>query len=64
MSADTTTHLSPHLRRQIATKALVEPKTVDKCYRGKPVRETTALRVVAAAQELGIPLPTNVNIAR
>lgn len=46
-----------HQRRQISVKALVHPKTIDKCYAGKPVRESCALRIVAAAKELGLEPP-------
>jgi len=42
---------------QISVKALVHPKTITRCYDGKPVRESCALRIVAAARELGIEPP-------
>lgn len=46
-----------HQKLQISVKALVHMKTITRCYAGKPVRESCALRIVAAAKELGIEPP-------
>lgn len=46
-----------HQRLQLSVKSLVHPKTIMRCYQGKPVRETIALRLCAAARELGIAEP-------
>jgi len=46
-----------HQRLQLAVKSLVHPKTIVRCYQGKPVRETVAIRLCAAARELGIAEP-------
>lgn len=46
-----------HQIRQIAVQAGVHPRTVDKCYRSKPVRSTVAARVRAAAELLRFPAP-------
>lgn len=44
-------------RLQIAVHAGVSPKTVNKAYKGKPVRSSIAARIVAAAQLLRLPAP-------
>ena len=46
-----------HQRLQISVRALVHVKTIARAYAGKPVRESCALRIVAAARELGIEPP-------
>lgn len=46
-----------HQRTQLSAKSLVHVKTIVRCYAGKPVRESCALRIVAAAKELGIEPP-------
>ncbi len=46
-----------HQRLQLSVKSLVHPKTILRCYRAQPVRETIAIRVCSAARELGIPEP-------
>lgn len=35
----------------------MHPKTVRRCYKSLPVRETVALRVARAARELQLPEP-------
>jgi hypothetical protein len=44
-------------RLQIAARAIVDPRTVVRCYQGKRVRPGVAARVCAAARELHIPEP-------
>jgi DNA-binding LacI/PurR family transcriptional regulator len=51
---------SPHDRRRIAVIAGVTDQTVARVYRGDRVRSTVAARVVAAARNLGLPVPTPV----
>lgn len=46
-----------HQRLQIAAIARVDPRTVVKCYRSKPVRSTVAAAVVDAARALQLPEP-------
>lgn len=47
-----------HQRLQISVLALVHPRTVERCYKSLPVRETCALRVAEAARSLKLPEPT------
>ena len=49
--------LSPHEVRRISVTALVDPKTVERCYAGGPVRTLTRLRIERAARELGVLVP-------
>jgi len=49
--------LSPHELRRIAVVALLDTKTVARCYSGGPVRDLTRLRVERAARELGFLPP-------
>ena len=53
-----------HQRLQLSVASLVHPKTILKCYRSQPVRETVALRVCKAARDLGIPEPACVIAGR
>lgn len=46
-----------HQRLQISVLALVHPRTVERCYKSLPVRETCALRVSDAASKLNLPAP-------
>lgn len=47
-----------HQRLQISVLALVHPRTVARCYKSLPVRESCALRVAEAARKLNLPAPT------
>lgn len=46
-----------HQRLQLSVEAMVHPKTIVRCYKGLPVRETIALRLCAAARALKLPEP-------
>lgn len=46
-----------HLRRAIAVEAVCEERAVARIYAGLAVRETTAIRVLAAIEKLGAPKP-------
>ena len=46
-----------HQRLQVSVTAMVNPKTVLRCYQSLPVRETVALRICKAARDLRIPEP-------
>lgn len=46
-----------HQRLQISVKSLVHPKTITRCYEGKPVRFPTAQRICEAARALKLPEP-------
>jgi DNA-binding LacI/PurR family transcriptional regulator len=46
-----------HDRRRIAVAALVSPRTVDRAYRGEPIRSMVAARILEATRALGLPLP-------
>jgi hypothetical protein len=48
---------SAHQRLQLSVRSLVNPKTIIRCYKGLPVRETVALRLCEAARALHIPEP-------
>jgi hypothetical protein len=50
--------LPEHVRRQIAVQASgADPRTVDKVYRGEPVRGAVAERVRAALEAAGLLPP-------
>lgn len=51
------TRPSAHVRRAIAVEAVCEERSVERIYAGLPVRETTAVRVLAAIEKLGAPKP-------
>jgi hypothetical protein len=57
-SATAATMPTPNERLQISARSLVHPKTVMRCYKGLPVRETVALRVTKAARELHLMEPS------
>jgi hypothetical protein len=46
-----------HDIRKIAVAAVCAPRTVQRLYDGKVVRQTTAVRVLRAIQELDMPPP-------
>lgn len=48
---------TPRERVQIAARSEAAPRTVQRCYRGEPVHDTTRARITRAAAELGLPLP-------
>jgi DNA-binding LacI/PurR family transcriptional regulator len=48
---------SAHDRRRIAVAALVSPRTVDRAYRGEPIRSMVAARILEATRALGLPEP-------
>lgn len=48
---------SAHLRRAIAVTAICDIRAVDRLYAGKRVRETTAIRILAAIEKLGAQKP-------
>lgn len=50
--------LAHHERLELAVEACVHPRTVERVYRGEPIRSTTAARLKRAAQSLGLQLPT------
>lgn len=47
-------------RLQIAARAVVDPRTVLRCYKGHVVRPSVAARITKAAQELQLPEPNAV----
>ena len=47
-------------RLQLAARAMVDPRTVLRCYKGARVRPMVAARIVTAAQELQLPVPNPV----
>jgi hypothetical protein len=49
--------LTPHEIRKLAVTGLVAPRTIARCYRGKPVRELIWRRIERAAREVGLPPP-------
>jgi DNA-binding LacI/PurR family transcriptional regulator len=49
--------ISPHDLRRIAATGVLFPRTVERFYKGLPVRSTTRARIEQAARELGLPLP-------
>jgi hypothetical protein len=49
--------LTAHEVRRVSVTALVDPKSVRRCYAGGPVRTLTRLRIERAARELGFPVP-------
>lgn len=55
--SDSVSMPTAHQRLQLSLKALVHPKTIVRCYRGLPVRETVALRLCEAARALQLPEP-------
>jgi transcriptional regulator GlxA family with amidase domain len=56
-NAPVTDRLSHHERLELAVEACVHPRTVERLFRGEPIRSTTAARIKRAAQSLGITLP-------
>jgi DNA-binding LacI/PurR family transcriptional regulator len=44
-------------RVQIAARSESSPRTVDRCYAGHNVHDTTRARIEAAARDLGLPPP-------
>jgi DNA-binding LacI/PurR family transcriptional regulator len=49
--------VTAHDRRRIAVAALVSPRTVERAYRGDPIRSMVATRILHAARTLGLPAP-------
>ena len=49
--------LSAHDERRVAVCSISHPRTVRRAYRGDEIRSTSRARIVAAATELGLPLP-------
>jgi len=49
--------LSPHDLRRLAVAAEVDPRAVQRCLAGKPVRRSTRTLVIRAAADLGIDIP-------
>ncbi len=52
--------LNAHERRLVAATAVSNERTVANLYAGKPVRETSAIRLLRAIEELGLPKPARV----
>ena len=48
---------TPQERMRLAVAADVSLRTVDRCYEGLRVHDTTRRRICSAAQELGYPEP-------
>lgn len=44
---------SPHQRRLIAARAVVDPRSVDRYFAEQPIRSTTETRVEQALRDLG-----------
>jgi hypothetical protein len=49
--------VTPQQRTLIAARAAQCTRTIDRIYAGKNTYASTRARVVAAARELGLPLP-------
>jgi len=48
---------TPYQRTQIAARAVVHPRTVEKAYKPQPVRSSVAQRIAEAARALQFPEP-------
>jgi hypothetical protein len=46
-----------HDRTRLAAHAAVSIEVVRRAYLGAPIRSTTAARIIAAARDLGLPVP-------
>jgi hypothetical protein len=49
--------LSAHDLRRLAVAAEVDPRAVQRCLAGRPVRRSTRMLVIRAAADLGIDIP-------
>jgi hypothetical protein len=49
--------LTPRDVRRIAAETLLDLRTIQKAYSGKPLRESTLLTIQTAAQKLELPPP-------
>lgn len=49
--------LSHHEILELAVEAAVHPRTIERLYRGEPIRSTTAARITRAADSLELQLP-------
>lgn len=55
--------ITHHDLRRLAVAAEVDPRAVQRCLAGKPVRRSTRTLVLRAARDLGFPFPTTENAA-
>jgi|GEM_PF-2996032 len=55
--------ITPHNRRRLSVATELDPRAIDRCLAGEPVRRSTRTLVTRAARELGITLPTLENAA-
>ena len=56
---------SPHDRRRLAMEAMTTERTIRRAYlRPGSLREATLLRLRAAAERLGLPLPQQADAAK
>jgi len=55
--SDSVSMPTAHQRLQLSVRARIHPKTIIRCYKGLPVRETVALRLCEAARALRLPEP-------